>query len=378
MATRHLLRAAAFPARRAGLRRSSHGPTGVVPVRSARHRRPQSRPAPRLARGRLPAGLDGRPALSRPDVLRGVQQGPLDPAHGRAAVVPRQLGPLPERIRRGDASPNTRTSSPNCSTGSVATGPLSSTDVETRAAIDWYWRPDEPGPGHPRGARGGRDPRHQPARGQPPRLRPRRAPLPGRTAGRDPSRADQRRHKLLSRYRANGLLGRSGSGELLDRHRSGRPPNGRITRTCRLRPVMLAQLVEAGDLIPVTVDGLRGRALRRPARIWPILEAAADASEPTTKRGGGVPGPTRSVRLGPRSPARPLRLRLRLGGLRPGDRSVAGATTSCRCSSATTSSVGSNRARTGGPACCASSTSGGRTASSRSRRPASSRRSSRR
>ncbi len=42
-------------------------------------------------------------------------------------------------------------------------GPLSSTDVEPRAAIDWYWRPDQPGAGRPRGPRPGRHPGPRPA-----------------------------------------------------------------------------------------------------------------------------------------------------------------------------------------------------------------------
>ena len=50
--------------------------------------------------------------------------------------------------------------------------------------------PDQPGPGDPRGPRGGRDHRHRPARGQPPRLRPRGAALSRRRCS---PRSDARR-----------------------------------------------------------------------------------------------------------------------------------------------------------------------------------------
>jgi uncharacterized protein YcaQ len=58
---------------------------------------------------------------------------------------------------------------------------------------------------------------------------------------------DQLRHKLLSRYRAHGLLGTSGSGELWIG-----------TGLAPLRAELRAELVDAGELVPVIVEGIRG------------------------------------------------------------------------------------------------------------------------
>src|SRR4051794_19754089 len=132
-------------------------------------------------------------------------------------------------------------------------GVLSSTDVEPRAAIDWYWRPTNQvrallealaqagilGLARRDGNRRVYD------------LAERLFP-PDLLAGRPPER-DQRRHRLLSRYRAHGLLGRSGSGEIfLGITASAREPGA--TR----RAELLAELVDAGSLVSVAVDGVRG------------------------------------------------------------------------------------------------------------------------
>jgi uncharacterized protein YcaQ len=59
---------------------------------------------------------------------------------------------------------------------------------------------------------------------------------------------EQRRHKLLSRYRAHGLLGSSGSGELW----LGIGP-------AALRSELRAELVDRGELVAATVEGLKGQ-----------------------------------------------------------------------------------------------------------------------
>ena len=119
-------------------------------------------------------------------------------ADHRSSTTPTSSAELLDRIRRD--------------------GPLSSTDIEPRASIDWYWRPTNQvravlealaeagilGISRREGNRRIYD------------LAERLFP-PALLAETRPPR-DQFRHKLLSRYRANGLLGRSGLRRALDRH----------------------------------------------------------------------------------------------------------------------------------------------------------------
>jgi len=150
-------------------------------------------------------------------------------------------------------------------------GRLSSTDIEPRAAIDWYWRPTNPvrailealaeagilGIARRDGNRRIYDLAE--------RLFPVDLLAERRTV------REQARHRLLSRYRANGLLGSGGQAELWigtgpaapDPRRPGHP-----TRT-ELRAELLAE----GALIPVAVDGLRGQRLLV-ASDRPFLERA--------------------------------------------------------------------------------------------------------
>ncbi|HEY7264014.1 MAG TPA: crosslink repair DNA glycosylase YcaQ family protein [Trebonia sp.] len=65
---------------------------------------------------------------------------------------------------------------------------------------------------------------------------------------------EQLRHKLLSRYRAHGLLGASGAGDTF--HRIA-PPNSTQERPGRNE--LRDELVELGALVPVEVDGVRGK-----------------------------------------------------------------------------------------------------------------------
>jgi len=72
---------------------------------------------------------------------------------------------------------------------------------------------------------------------------------------------EQVKHKLLSRYRAHGLLGASGSAEIwIGAGWSKRP--GLPTRA-ELR----VELVEAGELVPVGVEGVRGPRFVLPAEV---------------------------------------------------------------------------------------------------------------
>jgi uncharacterized protein YcaQ len=175
-------------------------------------------------------------------------------------------------------------------------GPLSSTDVEPRAAIEWYWRPTnqvrailealaEAGILGLARREGNRRVYDLVERLFPEEL----------LAERRPER-DQRRHKLLSRYRAHGLLGRSGSSELW--YGTGpaiRPADaGPETAT---RGELLAELVGAGDLVPVDVEGVRGLRFILCGELALLAQAdrevvaeGADQTDGEWQVGGAAPG----------------------------------------------------------------------------------------
>lgn len=126
-------------------------------------------------------------------------------------------------------------------------GPLSSTDVEPRAAIDWYWRPTnqvrallealgEAGILAIARREGNRRVYDLTERLFPPELLARRVP-----------EREQLRHKLLSRYRGVGLLGSVAEYTIF----AG-------TGTASERGLLRDGLVSDGTLVPVRVEGLRG------------------------------------------------------------------------------------------------------------------------
>ncbi len=144
-------------------------------------------------------------------------------------------------------------------------GPLSSTDIEPRAAIDWYWRPTNQIRAILEGlAQAGilglarRDGNRRiydlVERLFPAAVLTQRRPVD-----------EQQRHRLLSRYRAHGLLGgRGGQQEIW----IGTTP------TAAERYARHAELVEAGDIVPVEVEGVRGTRYVLGSEV-PELESAA-------------------------------------------------------------------------------------------------------
>ena len=128
-------------------------------------------------------------------------------------------------------------------------GPLSSTDVEPRAAIDWSWRPTNQVRAILEGLalagrlglarrEGNRRVYDLPERLFPASLLADRRPVD-----------EQWRHKLLSRYRAHGLLGARGSqAEIF----IGTGP------TAAERNPQREALIDAGELVPVEVEGVKG------------------------------------------------------------------------------------------------------------------------
>jgi len=170
-------------------------------------------------------------------------------------------------------------------------GPLLPRDVGPRAAIDWYWRPTnqvrailealaEAGIlGIAR--REGNLRVYDLAE----RLFP-AAILDDRRPARD-----QFRHRLLSRYRGHGLLGASGPSEIF----SGTFPRTAIgledglPLMAKSRGPLLDDLVGAGELVPVEVDGFRGRRFVVGSEA-PLLLQAAGEIERGEPPGGVAPG----------------------------------------------------------------------------------------
>ncbi len=126
-------------------------------------------------------------------------------------------------------------------------GPLSSTDVAPRASIDWYWRPTNQVRAllEALGEAGllaiARREGNRRIYDLTERL------FPADLLARRPPERDQLRHKLLSRYRGNGLLGATGESSLW----AG-------TGDAAMRASLRAELVTAGTLMPIHVEGIRG------------------------------------------------------------------------------------------------------------------------
>ena len=158
-------------------------------------------------------------------------------------------------------------------------GPLSSVHVEPRRAIEWYWRPTnqvrailealaQAGVLGLARREGNRRLYDLAERLFPPELLARRVP-----------EREQRRHRLLSRYRAHGLLPNGGGqGELWIG-----------TGAADVRRELHRELVESGSLVPVAIDGLTG--LRYvPCEDLPILEQAEREVAAGAGPGGHDPG----------------------------------------------------------------------------------------
>ncbi len=138
-----------------------------------------------------------------------------------------------------------------------AEGPLSTLDFERGPAVDWFWAPTNVvravleaysitgvlGLARREGNRRYYDLVE--------RL------FPADLLAREEPLREQLRHKLLSRYRAHGLLGASGSAEIWLGIGRAKPSPDRPERPSRSE--LHEELVAAGELVPVTVEGVRSR-----------------------------------------------------------------------------------------------------------------------
>jgi uncharacterized protein YcaQ len=169
-------------------------------------------------------------------------------------------------------------------------GPLSSLDFERKPAIDWWWGPtsetravlealEVSGIVGLARREGNRKYFDLVERLYPPELLAIR-----------PSEPEQRRHKLLSRYRAHGLAGATGPGEMW--YGTGRvkrrpdDPPGHVDRT-ELREGLIAD----GEILPVMVEGVRGVRF--------IVESDADLLDDSRRR---LPGDPEVTFLAPLDP----------------------------------------------------------------------------
>jgi uncharacterized protein YcaQ len=165
-------------------------------------------------------------------------------------------------------------------------GPLSSTDIAPRAAIEWYWRPTnqvrailealaEAGILGLARREGNRRVYDLAERLFPADLLERRTPVD-----------EQRRHKLLSRYRAHGLLGGKGGQPEIWLGTSPTPAD---------RYARHAELIESGELVPVEVEGVRGTRYVLGSEVGELESAARSVA-------GGEPGGTGVTFLAPLDP----------------------------------------------------------------------------
>ena len=142
------------------------------------------------------------------------------------------------------------------------TGPMASTDIEPREAIDWWWRPTNPVRAILEGlATAGilaisRRDGNKRVYDLTERL------FPADLLACCPPEREQLRHKLLSRFRGNGLLGETGEYTLW----AGLGP-------ATDRSALRGELVEAGEIVPVEVEGFRRPRFVIAGEV-PILDAA--------------------------------------------------------------------------------------------------------
>jgi uncharacterized protein YcaQ len=167
-------------------------------------------------------------------------------------------------------------------------GPMSASDVEPREAIDWFWRPTNQvravlealaisgvlGLARRDGNRRVYD------------LAERLFP-PDVLADRSRTVREQLRHRLFSRYRAHGLLGRAGQAEIW--MGLGRAVPSPEDQDWPVRAELRAELEAEGCIVSVSVEGVRGERFVVSEEL-PLLDQARREVERGEPPGGSAPG----------------------------------------------------------------------------------------
>jgi len=176
-------------------------------------------------------------------------------------------------------------------------GPLSSTDLEPRASIDWYWRPTNQVRAILEGlAQAGilglrRREGNRRVYDLVERL------FPAGLLADSKTEHEQLTHKLLSRYRAHGMLGGAGSAEVWlgtgSFRDDGSYDKGSGTRT-RLR----SELIDAGKLAPIELEGVRGTRYIVADEL-PLLDVAETEAASGVTPGASPPAVTMLAPLDP-------------------------------------------------------------------------------
>ncbi len=257
--------AAALAAGRAVVGHARDGPTRLVPVRSARHRRAEPRPAAGGADRRVPSRVDGSSSCTTsaccsrrttrvcrscrrrncPGIAStGTGAGP----EYEASVVRRA------RRSRGGTPRSHPARGPDCPrrTSSRARRSTGTGDRPTRCARSWRHSP-RPASSGSAGERAIDASTTSPSGCS----RRRCSPRPGRSAT----------SSATSCCRATARTACSGAirlGRTLDRDRAVRRGQGDAGDRADAGRSCLAELLESGELVPVTVEGIEGRAVRHP------------------------------------------------------------------------------------------------------------------
>ena len=200
-----------------------------------------------------------------------------------------------------------------------AEGPLSALDFERErgTTTDWFGLPTNTVTRGARGVRRDGRARARAARRQPPLLRPARAAAPGgRPRARRPARGAAPAQAPVAVPRPRSARRRAAANDVFSGIGAAKP-DPRFPESPG-RNALREELVERGELVPVEVEGVTGK------RFVLAEEVALPGGAAGAAAVGRVPATVRRARVGPPPARGAVRLRLRLGALRPAGEAALG------------------------------------------------------